>query len=218
MIIKRNYKVKKGFSLNYYKYRILRPLLKINYYFFRRKVKNAPWLAPETIQFLNNNLTSEMIGLEYGSGFSTIFLCERSKHIVSIEHHEEWYEKIKNILEERGVKNVEYVYCPEGESEKSMESIIPKEMNYSNYGRKKNFGNYIDVANKFDDGYFDYAIIDGRARVETFMVSLKKVKKGGFIILDNAERPSYQVIHELMSRHKKIFHTTGLTDTVIWYI
>jgi hypothetical protein len=52
----------------------------------------------------------------------------------------------------------------------------------------KSYACYID---KFEDGYFDIVLIDGRARPSCLKHAVSKVKKGGLLILDNAERKYY---------------------------
>jgi predicted O-methyltransferase YrrM len=46
---------------------------------------------------------------EYGSGGSTLFFGERAKVLVSVEHDREWYKVLKQHLEKRGLRNVEYL-------------------------------------------------------------------------------------------------------------
>lgn len=216
--IKKNIVAPKGFNFKYVVYRIMRPILKLNYKLYKLKNKNTPWLAQESIEFLKQRLNKKMKGLEYGSGFSTTFLAERSESIVSIEHNKEWFDLINNMLKERKIDNIQYIFSGENDPcEKSMEEIMKNAGVTGKYPIKENYASYINQVNQFEDNYFDYVIIDGRARVETFLASYPKLKKGGFIILDNAERTRYTVLHDFMKGHEKIFHTTGLTDTVIWF-
>lgn len=44
---------------------------------------------------------------------------------------------------------------------------------------------------KFPDNYFDIVLVDGRSRPSCLFHSLNKVKKGGLLVLDNAEREYY---------------------------
>ena len=78
----------------YWLYRILRPILKIRYAFFRRMHKPAPWLSPTSILFFKKYLEKDMVGAEFGSGSSTLFFAPRISKLYSVEHNEEWYHLI----------------------------------------------------------------------------------------------------------------------------
>lgn len=54
-----------------------------------------------------------------------------------------------------------------------------------------NFRNYASQIDCFPDDYFDVVMIDGRARPACIVHSASKVKLGGLLILDNAERSYY---------------------------
>ncbi len=62
----------------------------------------SPWLPKQTLDWLNEFLNKPRIIFEYGSGNSTIYLDKRAK-LISIEHDERWYKKIKTNL-----KSTEY--------------------------------------------------------------------------------------------------------------
>ena len=82
----------------YWLYRILRPILKIRYAFFRRMHKSAPWLSPTSILFFKKYLEKDMVGAEFGSGSSTLFFAPRISKLYSVEHNEEWYHLINEKL------------------------------------------------------------------------------------------------------------------------
>jgi predicted O-methyltransferase YrrM len=44
-------------------------------------------------------------GLEFGSGRSTLYFSKRLDELYSIEHHQEWYEKVNNMLKSKGINN-----------------------------------------------------------------------------------------------------------------
>jgi putative heme iron utilization protein len=47
---------------------------------------NWPWLTKEAILLLERLLRPDDIGLEFGSGRSTIWFAERVEKLISIEH------------------------------------------------------------------------------------------------------------------------------------
>ena len=70
-----------------------------------------------------------------------------------------------------------------------------------------NFKNYCLSISFFPDQYFDLILIDGRCRESCLQLSASKVKKDGFIILDNSERESYwnAVLKNKYVLHKHYF-------------
>lgn len=141
-----------------------------------------PWLTKEAIKFLEKflNQKSDAKILEFGCGGSTIWFSKRTKNLISIEHNFAWYKKIKDYLNNHPECN-------------KVDLRLIQE-------------NYYEVTNKFADNYFDLILIDGMQRVKCANASITKLKKGGILMLDNAERHSYKKIYELLKNWK--FHKT----------
>ena len=57
---------------------------------------------------------------------------------------------------------------------------------------------YYNVCKQFPDEYFDLILVDGRNRKGCIIQSLSKLKKGGILMLDNAERSYYHAVYEYM--------------------
>jgi len=199
-------------------YRVLRPIYKLNYRLFKNKHKETPWIAQEAILFLQKELDKTMKVLEYGSGFSTLFYARTAGHVVSVEHNKEWYDLISAEFAKRNADNINYVYIPRNNPETFSDAELKNKFpELKDFETSRHYGDYFNFINTFPDEEFDFIMIDGRARVESFFSALPKLKKGGMIMLDNSERKRYIPIHQKMEKHKKLFFTTGLTDTVVWY-
>lgn len=54
-----------------------------------------------------------------------------------------------------------------------------------------NFETYVKSIDKFPDNYFDLIIVDGRARPSCIKHAMNKVKTGGVLLIDNADRTYY---------------------------
>ncbi|MCH6202123.1 hypothetical protein MMU07_21275 [Aquiflexum sp. LQ15W] len=147
-------------------------------------IAGVPWITFEAIDFLKGIVKPEMKVFEYGSGGSTKFFAERVAEIHSVEHDELWYNMVKTKL----------VDCPnlhlnlmKGE-EKPFDEVgfISDEdddpLDYRGYS-----GTILD----FEDQYFDMVLVDGKARNGCILNSVDKLKKGGFLIVDNSNRKSY---------------------------
>jgi len=179
----------------------------------------APWLPPTAIKYLESFLKEDMIGFEWGSGRSTVFLAKRVNLLVSLEHDKNWYEKVKISLEKKGlISRVEY---------KFIEPVDRKEINEIPWDcwkgskligvpPKPQFYHYFQEIQKYPDNYFDFVLIDGRARVACMMNAKDKIKKEGILILDNSDRGKYHSIFYLFNGWKRINFSNGLQQTAVW--
>ncbi|TMI90033.1 MAG: class I SAM-dependent methyltransferase [Bacteroidetes bacterium] len=145
---------------------------------------------------------------EYGSGGSTFFWASRVKHITSVEHDRSWFEKIKMVLKEKKITNVDYVLSepssiPDfGKKQFQIASdYISGDQSYNG----KSFETYAKTIDNFPDEMFDLIVVDGRARPSCILHSLKKIKRGGYLVVDNSERKYYLSGFDLSSWGTWIF-------------
>lgn len=217
-VFKKNILTVKALNPQYIFYRIARPILKVNYALFRKINEPCPWLSPAATLYFKKYLTENMIGLEYGSGFSTLFFANRVKHMEVIEHHKGWYEKIVKLLTENKVdEKINYHLI---EQNKSDEVQLPEFVNKSyypeNFNWRKTYFNYFEHVKSYKDEYFDFIIVDGRARVECSLNAFAKLKSGGLFVLDNSERKRYEPVFECLKNWEMVNTSNGLTDTTFW--
>ncbi|MEQ8685206.1 MAG: class I SAM-dependent methyltransferase [Imperialibacter sp.] len=218
--VKRNIKAPaeaaKGANFTYVSYRLLRPVLKTYYWIFKQFNPMTAWTSPASIVIFRNLLKKDMKGVEFGSGKSTAFFAQHLGHLTSIEHHKGWHEKVQAWMKERNISNVDYRLVEPDEKEKPfpapMLSYFPEGLE-----TKKGFVNYVSELLTFDDNSIDFLLVDGRARTECALIGIHKLKSGGLLVLDNAERDWYKPVHEAVKDWPCVFTTTGLTDTVIWF-
>lgn len=216
---KKNILAEKSFSLKYIFYRIARPILKLNYKLFKLFHPESPWLSQTAILFFEQYLTKEMVGFEYGSGFSTLFYSKKVKHIVAVEHHKEWYDLIQKKLTERQANNVEYVFMPTDKNtvgQKLPDFYKKNNLSINDFSYRKEYYSYFEYIKQYEDAFFDFIIIDGRARVECTFNAISKLKSGGLLILDNSERKRYAPVFELLKNWEQSNTSNGLTDTTFW--
>lgn len=218
--IKRNIKVPgeaaKGANFTYLSYRVLRPVLKTYYWLFKQFNPMTAWTSPASIVIFRRLLTKEMKGIEFGSGKSTAFFAEYLGHLTSIEHHKGWYGKVQAWMKKRGIDNVDYrLVEPDKEIKPFPKNLLPHFP--QGMETKKGFVDYVSQLLTFDDHSIDVLLVDGRARTECALIGIRKLKPGGMLVLDNAERPWYKPVHEAVAAWPKVYTTTGLTDTVIWF-
>ena len=131
------------------------------------EVKPIPWLHPDAVEYFDTILQPGWDVLEHGSGGSTLWLAERVRSVVSVEHTEEWRAKIRELAP----ANV------------TMLSDMPA-------------------------GIFKYDLmfIDGERAKRGLCLDLAPslVVPGGWVVLDNANRPEYRDEREAFSRKARL--------------
>ena len=142
-------------------------------------IRPVPWLTEGAISFLEDFLTKNPSAkvLEFGSGASTIWFAKKKVKLFSVEHNLKWYNKINNILQnDPSCAPIQYFFRPRP---------------------------YYTICETFPDEFFDLILVDGRNRKGCIYFSLPKLKKGGVLMLDNAERPYYFSVYNYMAEWKK---------------
>jgi len=131
---------------------------------------------------------------EYGSGGSTLFWTLNVHEIVSVEHDTSWYSIMKNQFDEQGVQNLRYILAEPAEDRdfKVKDFEDPDDYISSDPAYKaKNFEQYAKTIDSYPDSYFDIVVIDGRARPSCIKHGIPKLKKNGWLVIDNSERKYY---------------------------
>jgi predicted O-methyltransferase YrrM len=136
-------------------------------------------MTPHAIQILQSWIRPTDRGIEWGTGRSTLWFATRVKHLVSIEHNSDWYEKtLIRLRKRRLVSKVDYRLLPlNGEP-----IAIPPTM-----GRTMRIP-YVEAVNDFPNESFDFALVDGKLRHICLETVLPKIRPAGMLILDNSER------------------------------
>lgn len=177
-----------------------------------------PWLTLSAINWLEDTIKPSWKVFEWGSGASTLYFSRKAKLIVSIEHDNKWYDQISEIIQHENICNLRYSLIPPVLSEHEKEFYKSSDNNYTNYS----FVNYCKVIEKYSNNYFDLIVIDGRSRPGCIIHAIKKVKKNGYILLDDSERKEYQKgIAKLKKFNKQNYYGISLystltKETTIW--
>lgn len=135
-----------------------------------------------------------MYVFEYGSGGSTLFFSERAGTVISIEHNPLWYEKVVSMLQELNKQNIIYsLIVPEPTGEMAKGDCADPENYRSCFAEYKgmDFSAYSKAIELYPDNRFDLVVVDGRARPSCIAHSIPKVKTGGMLLVDNADRQYY---------------------------
>ena len=165
-----------------------------------------PWITVPVIKFLNKFLRPKQKIAEFGVGGSTIFFLKKGVSLLSIEHDPKYFQEIKQkVYTKKLEKNWRgFIIPPQTKKRRNLSYANPR--NYlSSENQRLDFKKYAKAIEKYSDEFFDLVLIDGRARPSCIMHSAKKIKIGGFLIIDNAERPYYfsnKIVKNILNNFK----------------
>ena len=142
-----------------------------------------PWINYATIQFMHHLTSKNMRVVEFGAGGSSIFFLTRGVHLISIEHDEIWINNVRKKLSKKFQNNWTY------------HLIRPDNKNNSIPSPEA----YISPLDQLSDSSIDLFLIDGRHRVESIKRAMDKTRPGGYLVLDNCDRPEYSKSFELLA-------------------
>ena len=181
--------------------------------------EQIPFIPFRAQEWLNHFLKSDMCVFEYGSGGSTLFIAKRVKSMVSIEHDQKWYQYIDAALKKRAIKNCEYLLIePEnGDLMLKDSNLISSQLIF------KPFKKYITQIEEYPDNSFDLVSVDGKARNLCVKYAIRKVRKGGILLLDDSNRGVYRPSLELLKNYPKhefygLCPFVGFNQTTVWKI
>jgi hypothetical protein len=142
-----------------------------------------PWWTYSFIDFIKDKLKKNLRILEFGSGFSTIWLSFRVQEVVAMEDHAGWAEKTRQRI-----------------NKNSTILEVPSIVDYDYYKEKIT-------------GLFDILIIDNRGdRIDCARRNLNKLNDGGVVIWDNTDGKDWLQIKEIMAlKSFKEISFTGMT-------
>jgi predicted O-methyltransferase YrrM len=136
-----------------------------------------PWWSKKSIKFINSILFKHYRGFEFGGGMSTLWLAKRVTQLHTVENVPKWIERLQQGLLEEKLFNVSL-------------------LRYA-----KNDPMYANCINYFPDGYFDFIVIDGHQREECVKNSLPKLRKEGYLIIDDTNWPDAGYKMEELPKH-----------------
>lgn len=182
-------------------------------------LEELPWITFKSIHWLNKTLHKEMHVFEYGSGGSTLFLANHVSAITSVEHNPHWYKILENMLLEKKISNVSYsllepkANSPVSAVDYSIDSCTSTKSAY----KGMSFKDYVHSIDRFPDDSFDLVTVDGRARISCIKQAISKIKNGGYLLLDNSERPQYGPGISLLANYPRSdLSGTGPCSPKLW--
>ena len=164
------------------------------------------------IDFIEGHLNKEKIMLEWGSGWSTARFSTLVKKYYSIEHDEEWYNKISEEIKKQKLNNITYRHIP---ITTPVEALDPEYVNqYSEAliidGLERQYQEYIDEVDNLGVDKFDVVLIDGRARNYCLGKVIPYLHEDSHVFIHDWQRQEYKENEFL-----KFFTIAGLKSTIV---
>jgi predicted O-methyltransferase YrrM len=164
--------------------------------------QSDPWFVPEATRYLDKILKPNFVGLEWGTGRSTIWFARRVKKVNSIEGKRSWFHKVKKNLIKEGLSKKVSLQLAE----------VTTDYNFKPYEIER----YVSKVDKFRDESLDFVLVDGQFRIECLERCYKKIRPGGFLILDNSDLPEFNHYHKKWKNLKSITFTNCVWETTIF--
>ncbi len=188
--------------------------------YYEKMYPDHPWLTRSANEILDSYLVKSDIGLEFGSGRSTIWFAKRIAHLTSVEDNKVWVANVQKMLSKANIKNVEYKFIPKDKEED-----------------KGCDAKYVKVIYEFDDDSLDFCLVDGAYRDFCALKVIEKIRSGGLLIIDNVnwylpsgsyspnsrsfadgpKGPVWKEVVKLISGWRKIWTSSGVTDTAFFF-
>jgi hypothetical protein len=153
-----------------------------------------PWLTFAAQHALEATLRPGMRVCEFGAGGSTPFLLERGADLTTVEYDGDWAERVGDVVPAaRSAAWTVEVAPPEPDPASRVAdpsdpggyvSASPAFLGFS-------FHAYANALERFDEEALDIVLVTGRARPSCLRHALAKVRRGGLLVLDHAERSWY---------------------------
>jgi hypothetical protein len=181
--------------------------------------EGRPWITFDATEWLDKWLPVDARVFEYGSGGSTLFWLARGARCVSVEHDAGWFDQVRARVPVGAQVDLRLV-PPERDAAGCV--LDPSDPDSYRSGdaalRTCSFHRYVSQIDEFPDEAFDIVFIDGRARPSCIKHSVPKVRRGGLLVLDNADREYYlQGTSALLREYdRERFHGVGPCLGVMW--
>lgn len=188
--------------------------------YYEKTCPDQPWLTRTANEILHSYLTKSDIGLEFGSGRSTLWFAKHVAKLTSVEHNNTWAANVQEMLTKAGIKNVDHRF-------------IPKDAEEGDANNTK----YVRVIDEFDDSSLDFCLVDGVYREFCALNVVKKIRPGGLLIIDNSNwylpsstytpysrsfadgpnGPIWKEFETMISGWRRIWTSSGEHDTALFF-
>lgn len=142
------------------------------------RVPERPWIVPAAVGWLGRRTRRDWRVLELGSGRSTVWLARRAGSVVSFEDNEHWLARASELLDDAAIENAELRHLAVADFARAVAEL---------------------PAESFDLIVVDFLESPQADRVEAVRAAREKVRPGGYLLLDDSDRPGYAGAWELLA-------------------
>ncbi len=167
---------------------------------FERRNPDAPWFVPAAIECIESELRPNFVGFEWGCGRSTLWFAKRVKHITSVEGRKSWFDEISQKIANDGLSDRIALRLAEVTTE---HGFVPEEVE-----------RYAGAIREITDGSLDFVVVDGHFREHCLRQAGKKLRDGGWLIVDNSEVVPKVLMDELKSADTREWNN-GIWQTTL---
>jgi hypothetical protein len=187
-----------------------------------------PWLSYRAIEFIASRIRPQHQVFEFGGGGSTLYFLDRVAGVVTAEHDGPWFEKLQADIGGGVAQKWTPLSKPPGAGDlvPRPDPSVPEHYHSSDAQYTgMNFRDYASSIDAFPSEHFDWILVDGRARPSCILHAIPRLKKDGFLVLDNYERASYhpaarrltkEGFRLILDRQGPCPFTPDFTRTAIW--
>jgi len=141
------------------------------------RAPERPWIVPAAIGWLRRRIRRNWSVLELGGGRSTVWFARRAGRVLAFEDDPFWVSWARERIAARGLDVAEIRELP--------------------------VERFIGELAQLEDASFDLVVVDflespAADRVEAVRASRSKVRPGGYLLLDDSDRPVYAGAYELL--------------------
>ena len=161
----------------------------------------TPWFPYSAIDFLARVVSPQASVFEWGGGGSTLWFADHAARVTTVEHDRGWYGALEQATANLATSVWTPIVCePDPVSRPDAGGILNGVgYSYSSALHPGTFEDYARAIDRFSDATFDVVLVDGRARQSCLAHGVPKVRPGGILILDDAERERYQAISSALT-------------------
>ena len=171
-----------------------------------------PWLTADSVRLLSQLIKPTDVGVEFGSGRSTVWFAARLAHLTSVEDNSKWFDLVTRQIESCGLGG------------------------RISYKLRSTPDDYVGEALCLPDESIDFCLIDGIERDRCAEAMLPKMRSGGLFVVDNVNwfipnlhtkspaslrkshyTEGWQRIAGQLSSWRRVWTSNGVTDTAIWF-
>ncbi len=140
-------------------------------------VPERPWIVPAAIGWLRRRIRRRWRVLELGGGRSTVWFARRAGDVLAFEDDPVWVGWARERITAQGLSGAEIRELP-------VERFVPE-------------------LERLEGDRFDLVVVDflesaEADRVDAVRAARPKVRPGGYLLLDDADRPVYAGAYELL--------------------